>query len=194
MRLISREFVAPSIIKLEIRFEPFRSSSSFCYTTLDTFFNQCLWIKNLHVVFFDFGYSPNLLTRSLKDGFYRLTDLMLQFVRGDAFMFAREMPIHELRAFTFTSGGTSRTISPNVNFINSIAINNRSLAVAIMISQFNSSESLLKVVEFCRDLKSLMYFNTDGSAVLSHSDFKAIASLPIASLDPSLGGNTCEDD
>jgi hypothetical protein len=122
---------------------------------------------------FNFGRDSPTISPSIKDGFARLIQLDLIRCRGDVSMFVDHTPIPNLQSLKYWSNRAPGQI------VTSLAMKYRSLTRVILRETFDSSSSLLKIVECCRDLKKLSFGNTGNSLLFIRSDFDAIASLPI---------------
>jgi hypothetical protein len=168
--------VAPTLSSLYINFH----GSLNHYETLDIFLSQCARIRNLLLYIFNFGRDSPTISPSVEDGFARLIQLDLIRCRGDVSMFVDRTPIPNLQSLKYWSNRAPGQI------VTSLAMKYRSLTRVILRAIFNSSSSLLKIVECCRDLKKLTFRNIGNDLILLLSDFDATASLPILnSLDLS---------
>jgi hypothetical protein len=161
--------VAPTLSSLYINFH----GSLNHYETLDIFLSQCARIRNLLLYIFNFGRDSPTISPSVEDGFARLIQLDLIRCRGDVSMFVDRTPIPNLQSLKYWSNRAPGQI------VTSLAMKYRSLTRVILRAIFDSSSSLLKIVECCRDLKKLTFGNIGNSLLLIRSDFDAIASLPL---------------
>jgi hypothetical protein len=141
------------------------------YAHLDQFFSQCKGIRNLSIIYFDFGDDPTNISQSLKDGFYRLSQLSLSLCEGDLKLFVESVPIPNLQSFS------------NVYFhwksdvVSAVAINYPTIRSLRLADKFPSSTTLLECIESCRDIEELL-FCENGDLSLERGDIEAIASLP----------------
>jgi hypothetical protein len=148
--------------------------SSVCYDTLDVFFEQCDGIRNLPLEDFDFGDDPASISQSLRNGMSRLRQFDLLDCRGDIRMFVENTPIPNLRMMYFES---NRGAAEEGEIVSSFASRYRALTSVHITTKLESSASLLKVVESCRDLEKFHFVNLGGGLILERSDILAIASL-----------------
>jgi hypothetical protein len=77
------------------------------------------------------------------------------------------------------SGQGSIPPPSEIDIVTAIVANNTSLKKVVLISTFDSSDCILKVIECCPDIMVLSFHNVDGSLVLKRSDIEAIATLPL---------------
>jgi hypothetical protein len=168
--------VAPTLSSLGLCFrdgDTEEDSSTACFEALGFFFEQCDSILALRLEFLDFGDDHSAILQVVKDGFGRLRQHDLFGCRGNIRMFVENTPIPKLRCLAYQS---------NLNTDNEIVIlfasNCRELTRVRLSARFDSSASLLKVVECCRSLESLAYSNLAGELTLERSDILAISSLP----------------
>jgi hypothetical protein len=134
----------------------------------------CDGIQNLCLTYFDFGDDPTAISQTVKDGFGRLNQLDLINCRGDIRMFVENTPIPNLGFIRYAS---RREAVEEEEIIAAIATNYRTLVNVKLIVMFESTASLLKIVQCCRDLERLE-FGDKGNLKLKRSDILAVASLP----------------
>jgi hypothetical protein len=182
LRLVAREYipilarlVSTTLRTLELRFDGERGSASH-YATLDQFFSQCHGIRNLKLRFFEFGDDPSFISQTIKEGFYRLSQLSLRACRGDLRMFVVSVPILNLLSFSnayFEMGFEGSDI------VQAVAINYPTIKRLHLDDEYSSSATLLlKFVDCCRDIEELSFVDWSGDVELKRSDIEAIASLP----------------
>jgi hypothetical protein len=157
-------FSAPTITSLLVGCG--RIASSECYDALDVFFKQCDGIRNLRLEYFDFGDDPITISQIAKDGFACLRQLELYGCRGDIRMFVENAPIPNLKLLRYES---LREAAEEYEIITTFATCYRTLTSLKLIVKFDSSASLLKVVECCRDLCCLFFENDGGGLILERS-------------------------
>jgi hypothetical protein len=187
---LERSTIKHLIINLEFvkRFAPLaRSVSSLiiacddmdgsrvCYEALNAIFNQCGGIRNLQLEYFDFGDNPSAISQAVKDGFGRLRQLELYGCRGDIRMFVENAPIPDLKLLRYES---LREAAEEYEIISAFASSYHTLTSVHLVAEFDSSASLLKVVECCRDIERFSFGDEGVLLILNRSDMLAIASLP----------------
>jgi hypothetical protein len=172
---IIARFTSISLSHLSLWFEYRGDKSSECYEALGVFLIQCDGIRNLRLEYFDFGGDPTAISQTVKDGFVRLMQLDLIDCRGDIRMFVENTPIPNLEFIRYAS---SREAEEEDEIIAAFALNYHTLVNVKLIVNFDSSASLLKIVECCRDLMRLVFADDGGGLILERSDMLAIASLP----------------
>jgi hypothetical protein len=177
VRLVDQEYIpilsrlfSTTLCTLEVSFTRDDESES-CYEILDQFFSQCPGIRNLKLNFFDFGVDPASISQTIKDGFCRLSQLSLQWGRGDLSMFVELVQIPELRSFI------NRYWDGDSDIVSAIAIVYPTIKRLRLEDSYNSSATLLKFAECCREIEELSYCDCSGS--LERRDIEAIASLPL---------------
>jgi hypothetical protein len=147
------------------------------YEILDIFLSQCLRLRNLSLVRFYFCDDLSAITTTIKDGFARLRQFDLIGCEGDVSMFVDQIPISNLQFLIYRSN-----LEPGQNIYN-LAMEYRSLTIVMLQANFESSSSLLKIVECCRSLKEITLNQVRGNPLeLIKSDFESIASLPYLKL------------
>jgi hypothetical protein len=166
--ILSRS-LSPTLHTLDLDFEE-EEESGVCYSILDEFFSQCQGIRNLKLQGFDFGDDHAHISQNISDGFYRLSQLSLEWCRGDLRMFVVSVPIPNLRSFGNFYWFGNRDISM------SVAINYPTIERLLLSDDYDSSATLLKFVECCRGIEELSFFSDEMK--LTRSDIEAIASLP----------------
>jgi hypothetical protein len=150
--------------------------SSDCYEALNVVFKQCDGIQNLKLEYFDFGDDPASFSQNVMDGFSRLNQLNLVDCEGDIRTFVEKTPIPNLKILYYES---RREAAEDEEIISSLASIYRTLTSVKLFAKFESSASLLKVVECCRDLEILFFYNFfRRRLILNRSDIIAVASLP----------------
>jgi hypothetical protein len=179
LRSVNRDYIpaisrliSPTLLSLELDFEE-EEESGVCYSILDEFFSQCQGIRNLKLRCFDFGYDSSSFSQTIKDGFYRLFQLSLDGCRGDLRMFVVSVPIHNLHSF---NNGCFGETAVDSDIVSAVAINYPSIKRLRLDDLFNSSATIIKFVQCCRDIEDL-FLNVDEME-LTRSDIEAIASLP----------------
>jgi hypothetical protein len=164
--------------------------SSVCYDVLGEFLSQCDGIRNLRLEYFDFGDDLTAISQTVKDGLSRLKQFDMLYCQGDIRMFVENAPIPNLKILYYVS---DREAAEEEEIISSLATNYRTLVSVNLNANFDSSASLLKIVECCRDLSSVIFGDSGSSLMLKRSDILAVASLPrLKSLD--IGGCYFRDD
>jgi hypothetical protein len=158
---------------LHLIFAGARGSASH-YATLDQFFSQCHRILNLKLQAIDFGDDPASISRTIKDGFYGLSQLSLIDCKGDLRMFVVSVPIHNLHSFSNKFFG----VIGGEEIVSTIATNYPTIKKVYLEDQYSSFVTLLKFAEFCRDIEELSFVDWSGDVELKRSDIEAIASLP----------------
>jgi hypothetical protein len=142
-----------------------------CYIVVEAFFSSCLQIRCLGLDSFDFGDDPTYLTPTIMDGFRRLKSLGMIECRGNLMMIVEAALIQNLSYLTYFSPRSPSWI------ISAIVMKCRLLKSISLYANFQSWESIHRIVEYCRDLKKIN--NRDFfSYPLKKSEFDAIASLP----------------
>jgi hypothetical protein len=111
----------------------------------------------------------------MKFCFGRLSSLGLQFCLGDIRMFIETAPILNLQSLFYHS---DRGVGEDDEIVSAIASSYRTVTSFDSLADFESSASLLKIVECCRDLKKLAFLGMGGNLVMGHSDILAISPLP----------------
>jgi hypothetical protein len=153
--MISR-FVSTALTSLALCFKnQDADQSSDCYEGLNAFLDQCDGIQNLLLVYYDFGDDPFAISQTVKDVFGRLNQLDLFYCRGNIRLFVENTPIHSLKILRYVS---RREAVEEGEIIAAIATNYRTLVNVKLIVMFESSASLLKIVECCRDLENFFTF------------------------------------
>jgi hypothetical protein len=165
--------VSPTLSSLLIGCDGVDSSE--CYEVLNLFFERCDGIRNLCLEDFDFGDDPTAFSQTAKDGFSRLIQFNLLDCRGDIRMFVENTSIPNLQILGYWS---EREAVEEEEIVSSIVSSYRTLCSTKIVAKFESSASLLKVVESCRDLESLAFGNLGGGLILERFDILAFASLP----------------
>jgi hypothetical protein len=185
---VMAQIVAPILSILCLNFqepteEEDEESDLNCYEVVEAFFSSCLQINYLRLEWFDFGDDPSSLTPSIKDGFGRLKAFNMTYCRGNLMMFAELAPIQNLSNLSFDSLGAIDAAEES-GIISSIAMKSRSLKSISLIAQFETWETIHKVVECCRDLEEITIGDYSNQKPLNNPEFLAIASLPrLKSLD-----------
>jgi hypothetical protein len=141
---IIARFTSLSLSDLTLFFEDRADQSSECYEALDVFFNQCDGIRNLRLVYNDFGDDPTAISQTLKDGFGRLNQFDLIDCRGDIRMFVENTPIPSLKTLSYQS---LREAALEEGVLSAFASSYSTLTSVWLIAKFYSSASLLKFVE-----------------------------------------------
>jgi hypothetical protein len=143
-------------------------------------------------VYFDFGGDTTAISQTVKDGFSLLKKLDLIECRGDIRMFVENTPIPSLKTLSYQS---DRGAEEEEELISLIATKYSTLVSVKLIANFDSSSSLLKIVECCQDLEGLYLHSQGNILMLSRSDILSIASLPhLQSLDIRGFINLADDD
>jgi hypothetical protein len=182
LRCAEREFipnlvrlVATSLCTLEISFI-YVGEAGGRYAILDQFFSQCHRIRNLKLQDFDFGDDPSFISQTIKDGFYRLSQLSIVECRGDLKMFVESVPIANLLSFIIEIFGETDVDS---DIVSAVAINFPFIKRLRLNDHYISSAILLKFVECCREIEEISFDEGSGRDVLEliRSDIEAIASL-----------------
>jgi hypothetical protein len=166
--LIARA-VAPTLSSLAILCGG--QDSSECYDALTLFFERCDGIRNLRLEDFDFGDHPASISSVLN----RLNQLDLIDCQGDIRMFVENTPIPNLRLMYYES---NREAEEEEDIISSIVSSYRTLCSMNLSAKFESSDSLLKVVECCRCIERLVFSPRGNFLGLERPDILAITSLP----------------
>jgi hypothetical protein len=159
--LLLARFVSPSLSALYLHFgvderEELFYSSKESYEILEAFFIHCPLIN-------------------IKEGVNRLKKLNLKWCDGDIQMFVDNTPILDLQSLIIDS---NCDFDANELIILAVAMNYKTLKSIDFSSGLDSSESLLRVVESCRDLERLILNVFDDEWKLVSSDIEAFASLP----------------
>jgi hypothetical protein len=172
---ILARLVSHTLRNLELNFDEGEESESH-YATLDQFFSQCHGIRNLKLRFFDFADNPSNISQTIKDGFYRLSQLSLRGCGGDLRMFVVSVPILNLHSFSNLLFGEIG----GEDIVSIIATNYPTIKRLRLSDSYNSSTTLLKFVEFCRYIEEISFSESSGRYFwkLERSDIEAIASLP----------------
>jgi hypothetical protein len=164
------QYVAPTLTSLLLLCGD--QDPSDCYETLEVFLSRCDGIRNLRLYYFDFGTDPTSITPAIKNGMSRLRQLDLIECLGDIRMFVETNPIHKLQILFYQS---NREAGEEDQIISSLASSYKTLKSVHLYVKFESPASLLKIVECCRDLESLMFGNRGGGIILARSNILAIA-------------------
>jgi hypothetical protein len=141
------------------------------YVALDEFFARCHAIRNIKLSFFDFGIEPASISQTIKDGFYRLSQLSLEWCRGDLGMFVDSVTISNLLSFSDRGFGYGLIMSDIV--INYPKIKRSNLHYAYL-----SPETLFKFIECCRGIEQLSFILHEDVELKQHG-IEIIASLPL---------------
>jgi hypothetical protein len=182
LELVNREYVpilarlvSSTLCTLEISFINVGEAGG-CYAILDQFFSQCHGIRNLKLLWFNFGDDPTTISQTIKDGFYRLSQLSLEECRRDLRMFVVYVPILNLLSFSIVSFG----LEGDEYIVSAVAISCPMIKRLSLSDFYNSSATLLKFVECCRDIEEISFCESSGDDILylKRSDIEAIASLP----------------
>jgi hypothetical protein len=188
IHLISR-VVAPNLSNLLLCCNGVDPSE--CYDALGVLFELCEGIRNLCLDEFDFGIDPAAISQIVKDGFGRLRQLSFVRCRGDIRMFVEITSIPNLRILEYWS---VRKAAEEDEIVSSFASSYRTLTSVKLLAKFDSSASLLKVVECCRDLEMIVFDDRRGRLILQRSDILTISSLPrLKCLKIYGGGGIAED-
>jgi hypothetical protein len=175
--------VAPTLSSLALQMGDDNEdlSPTYCYGILEYFFSECPRIRNLKLLYFDFGDDLASLTSTIKSGFTRLNSLVLIHCGGDLVMFAENAPIPKLSKISYWSNEDDTKIA----FISTLAMNSHALkSISIDASRVDSWECIHKIVEFCRNLEILSISDYSfRPPPLKHplvlADLKAISTLPL---------------
>jgi hypothetical protein len=181
---VMAQVVATSLSSLCLRFEDTaeedeEESDLDCYEVLDIFLSRCLRIRVLRLDFFDFGYDLHYLTPKTMVGLGCLNSLALEVCRGDITKFVELAPIQTISKIVYQeeAEGNFNEISYSTEIISAIASKCRSLKSIYLSANFDSWQSILYLVEYCRDLEEIGLFDTRGENKLEASEFKALSSL-----------------
>jgi hypothetical protein len=166
---ILARMVAPNLRTLELDYFGVETSSH--YVALDQFFSQCRGIRNIKLNRFYFGEESTSISQTIKDGFYRLSQLGLFACHGDLRMFVVSVPIPNLLSLN------NAFIAECDNII-SFAMSCPSIKILSLYDFYDSSATLLKFVECCSGIEELTVEFIVGEFKLHQSDIEAIASLP----------------
>jgi hypothetical protein len=175
INIVSR-FLFPTLSSLNLMFDDRVADQSYeCYEALDILFKQCNGIQTLKLVHFDFGDDPTSFSQNVKDGFSRLKQLNFINCQGDIQTFVENTPIPNLNILYYES---DREAAEAEEIISSLATSYRTLTSVKLFAKFESSASLLKVVECCHELERLVVGDEGDLLILARSDILAVASLP----------------
>lgn len=153
------------------------TSPKYCNSVLDTIFNECRGIKQLNLLYCQFGPT---ITTAIKNGLYRLSHLELIGCYVN-FAFIGNTPILKLQSFSYHDFVPN--IATSEQFINMIVFNYNTIT-KLHIGAAVSSASIVMISECCRDLEQLSFLEKTGGNQLIQADIEAIASLPnLSSLD-----------
>jgi hypothetical protein len=181
LRLVDRMHIpilarlaSPTLRTLEL--DLYGVESGICYAILDQFFSRCNGIRNLKLIWFNFGDDPTIIPQSIKEGFYRLSQLSLDGCQGDLRMFVVSVPILNLHSFSNVYFG----VEGDEDIVQAVAINYHTIKRLHLDDNYDSSTTLLKFVECCRDIEEIFFHESSGDDILylKRSDIEAIASLP----------------
>jgi hypothetical protein len=172
---ILTRLVSPTLYTLEINFSRDEESES-SYAILDQFFSQCQGIRNLKLTSFNFGDESASISQTIKDGFNRLSQLNLLCCAGDLRMFVVSVPIPNLRSF----GNVYFGVEGDEDIVSAVAISCPMIKRLHLDDYYDSSTTLLKFVECCRNIEEIFFRESSGHDIfyLKRSDIEAIASLP----------------
>ncbi len=95
---------------------------------------------------------------------------------GDIRPFVENNPIPNLEILYYES---SREAAEDEVIISSLASHYRSIVDLRIAAKFDSTAPLLKMIENCRDLESVVIGKDGGDMMLARSDMVAIASLSL---------------
>jgi hypothetical protein len=164
LRLVDRmhipilaRLVAPNLRTLKIHFV-YGEEAGICYAILDQFYSRCNGIRNLKLREFDFGVDSSYISQTIKEGFYRLYQLSLERCRGDLRMFVVSVPILNLHSFSnlfFGEIGEEEIVS-------TIATNYPTIKRLHLDDNYDSSTTLLKFVECCRNIEEIFFRESSG--------------------------------
>jgi hypothetical protein len=181
LRLIDPEHIpilsrllSPTLHTLDLDFEEVEESEV-CYAILDQIFSQCQGIRNLKLQYFYLKDDPASITQTIKTGFYQLSQLSMSFCQGDLGMFVVSVPISNLISFSNSFFG-SRVDESDI--FQAVAINYPTIKILSLKERYNSSATLLKFVECCREIEELSLSDYSGGLALDRDEFEAIVSLP----------------
>lgn len=170
--------VAPTLSTLSLDFTEVDDGNSSQFETLNIFFEKCDGIRAIRLISFNF--SAFNIHNSIKRGFKQIRQLELFKSRGSIVNFMESVPILKLSTFSFESlDETSYTCDLLISLV---ARMNPSLRDVYLFAPFDSTISLLGLIESCPELASFTLFDY-GSLMLSKSDIKAFASLPLTYFD-----------
>jgi hypothetical protein len=154
--------LSPTLSILSLDFSPQRIDgifihylSSFLCDTLETFFSQCLWIRDLSLTSWHLGESelPGLNPQIIKDGIGRLTRLSIHLC-GDTSLLFEHSNLENLTTFDFHSedGGDEEDA-----IILSLLMNCRQKTELSIHSHFESTDIIPKVVKYYPLLEKLTF-------------------------------------
>jgi hypothetical protein len=171
------QIVASTLSSLNLDFNG-DEDFSVCYKTLEIFFLQCQWIRNLRLEKFEFGDQSSSASSTIKEGFSRLNLLDLINCYGNSRLFIESTPIANLKSFRYESYDTSS--DEDIECIDAAVTNYGRTLINLNLSGCSvSSGNLVKIAECCRELEKLTPSGAEDNDVLSLYDIKIIASLPI---------------
>jgi hypothetical protein len=181
LRYAEREFVpiltrlvASTLRNLELFFNNMGGSIGH-FAILDQFFSQCNVIRNLKLQEFDFGFDPASISLTIKDGFYRLSQLSIVECRGDLRMFVVSVPILNLHSFSSVMFGK---LEGDEDILSAVAIDYPTIKRLSLVDSYDTSATLLIFAVCCREIEELSYCDCSGAWSLDRRDIEAIASLP----------------
>jgi hypothetical protein len=102
---------------------------------------------------------------------------------GNVDLFLKTAPFLALNSFSFISTPDwHRVALSDYDVVSGVVMNNRTLTSVVLSAPFDSSDAILKVVEYCRELKTFSFHNRARDVELIRSDFEAISPLPILNI------------
>jgi hypothetical protein len=169
--LLVAQYAAHTLASLKFSFDVrARPASSFA---LHHLLSDCERIRHLELTGFDvgddFAVQDEDVLRGIKDGLSRLTRLDLIQCRGNILSLVEQTEIPNLQEFGYFARGGD-TAQESENIIMAVALKYRTLSGIRLDAEFDSSVGLLKVIERCPDLESLIYNKRSGDLVLRRSN------------------------
>jgi hypothetical protein len=151
-----------------------------CFLAFQSITRDCSRLRNLQLVGYDFGANEGIWGH-MEESFGRLIRLDLICCRGDVASFLKFVGVSNLLELSYAS--QDDTAQDSEDIIIAIALNCPNLTSIRLEAKFDSSASIVKLVECCSDLKRLIYHNKNGSLKLSRSDIFSLRRLKGLDID-----------
>jgi hypothetical protein len=175
-------YASPTLTSIKLDFD---ESVDEYYFALKYILNNCRGIRHLQLTGFDVGGDladrDDDILRVIKDGLSRLTRLNLIQCRGNLVSLVEQNDIPNNRSLNYETSGDSAQESEEI--IMAVALKYPTLTSIRLEAEFDSSASLLKLIECCPDLEKLVYVNKGGNLVLSRSDILSLRRLKSLDID-----------
>jgi hypothetical protein len=175
--------IARALRTLEITFEFVVGSASY-YEILNQFFSRCEGIRNLKLNRFRFGTDRSLISQTIKEGFYRLSELVLAGCDGNLQVFVERVKIPNLHSFSndLAEGDIVTSFYPTIKRLR-------------LIDDYATCASIFKYAYNLRDIEEFSFSeNVVGLDREDLTDLSSLVHLQHLRLDCDISDEISEED